>query len=82
MKVISFCISIFYSLCGFSQEKQNPADTLIPIQHKRDTQRVEPKLEGGALIDTINTKDKKFKFHSFPGDSLQKHPSSKKDSLK
>jgi hypothetical protein len=39
--------------------QQHPLnDTLIPKQHLDDTITSEPKLQGGALIDTVNIKDK------------------------
>jgi len=56
-------------------------DTLIPKQHKRDTIKYEPKLQGGALIDTINTKDNKLKHQPARIDTAQKKPTQKKDSV-
>jgi hypothetical protein len=36
-----------------------PNDTIIPEQQLNDTVKYQPKLKGGALIDTINTKGRK-----------------------
>ncbi|MEO8085911.1 MAG: hypothetical protein ABI763_03775 [Bacteroidota bacterium] len=78
----SFIILIF-ALIAINSFAQEPAvnDTLIPIQHKRDTVQYEPKLEGGALIDTINTSDKKFISRPVRPATTPKKPSQKKDSV-
>ncbi len=52
-------------------------DTLIPEQHKRDTIQYEPKLQGGALIDTINTDDPEFKHLPLPIDTPKSFPPKK-----
>ena len=67
MLVFLFCCSVQLTFA------QGPAkDTLIPPQHK-DTIKSEPKLKGGALIDTINTKDKMFQHQPLhPDTSLHK----------
>jgi hypothetical protein len=58
-------------------------DTLIPKQHKGDTIQYEPKLEGGALIDTINTKDaKKHYAPAYIGDTLIKKDSTRYEKKK
>jgi hypothetical protein len=63
LKNISAALLIFLiPVLSFAQ--LHPAnDTLIPKQHRDDTVQYEPKLTGGALIDTINTKEKKFYRH-------------------
>lgn len=50
------CLVLIASLVSIQLFSQVPADTLIPSQHKVDTSGYEPKLNGGALIDTINTR--------------------------
>jgi hypothetical protein len=68
------------SLKCFSQ--QSPVnDTLLPEQHKHDTVQYEPKLDGGALIDTINTKDKKLKNPPSRIQKVPKNPPQKNDSV-
>jgi hypothetical protein len=52
---------ILIAVCSYVQafSQQPPInDTLIPRQHLDDTIPSEPKLQGGALIDTVNIKDK------------------------
>jgi len=52
---------ILIAVSGYFQalSQQPPInDTLIPKQHLDDTIPAEPKLQGGALIDTVNIKDK------------------------
>ena len=55
-KIWAFFILVSAILPAFGQ--QPPVnDTLIPKQHRDDTIEYEPKLQGGALIDTVNIKD-------------------------
>ncbi len=64
-------ISLFTTAC-FAQH-QPVSDTLIPKQHKRDTVVTEPKLDGGALIDTVTPRENKFRHRPVhPVDSLRK----------
>jgi hypothetical protein len=51
--------SMLLLLCGYSYvfSQQSPVDTLVPKQHSDDTVSHEPKLQGGALIDTVNIKN-------------------------
>ncbi|CAN5686715.1 hypothetical protein BH11BAC1_BH11BAC1_12340 [soil metagenome] len=76
-------IILIFALTAINCFAQEPAvnDTLIPIQHRRDTVQYEPKLEGGALIDTINTSDKKFQSRPARPAPTPKKPSQKKDSV-
>jgi hypothetical protein len=72
MKRISLIlIAIAGYIQAFSQQPPPVNDTLIPKQHLDDTIPYEPKLQGGALIDTINIKDKS-----------DYHPGYLKDTLK
>ena len=75
-------LAIFAYTCTFSQ--QRPVnDTLIPEQHDDDTVRYEPKLEGGALIDTVNIKNRPAHEPEFLNDTIKKKrvgkPKGKKD---
>ena len=73
--------SILIALCGntFVFSQQSPVnDTLIPKQHKDDTVSYEPKLEGGALIDTVNLKDKPVHQPGYLNDTLKKKKNSEK----
>ena len=57
---------------GFAFSQQHPVnDTLIPKQHKDDTLISEPKLPGGALIDTVNIKDKPTHHPQYLNDTLK-----------
>ena len=63
--IITFCFAAFGQLPPVN-------DTLIPKQHRDDTIMYEPKLQGGALIDTVNIKDSKPKHQpGYVNDSLK-----------
>jgi len=49
-----FLFASFYMMAFSQQPPVN--DTLIPKQQLDDTAQNEPKLQGGAIIDTINIK--------------------------
>jgi len=55
-----FSLLIFFPVLNAFAQQPPVNDTLIPKQHRDDTVQYEPKLKGGALIDTINTKENKF----------------------
>ena len=81
-KICSILFTIFAYTCAFSQ--QRPVnDTLIPEQHDDDTVRYEPKLEGGALIDTVNIKDRPVHEPGYLNDTIKRKkvekPKGKKD---
>jgi hypothetical protein len=61
MKLMPFVFSMCLLISLRSAAQQPVNDTLIPKQHLDDTLQYEPKLQGGALIDTIHTGDKQFK---------------------
>ena len=75
---IAVCF-IFFIPFYCSAQLRPVNDTLIPEQHKRDTIQYEPKLQGGALIDTVNSGDKEFKHFQKQIDTLKAIPP-KKDS--
>ena len=58
---------------GFAQSPPVP-DSLMPPKRSSDTVKEIPKLTGGALIDTINTKKNKDRPRPVQNDSLQKKP--------
>ena len=86
-QVMKKICSILTLICGYiSVYSQQPPvnDTLIPRQHRDDTVEYEPKLQGGALIDTVNIKDTVKYQPGFVKDTLDKtnrkeNPKSKKD---
>jgi hypothetical protein len=66
--------SIIIAACGYlpAFSQQPPInDTLIPKQHRDDTTQYEPKLIGGALIDTVNIKDTSNYQPGFLKDTLE-----------
>jgi hypothetical protein len=66
--------SILITICGYMQafSQQPPVnDTIIPKQHRDDTIPSEPKLNGGALIDTVNIKDTVHYRPGFLNDTLE-----------
>ena len=77
MKKIHAFFPLFL-IASFSLAQQPPVnDTLIPKQHRDDTIQYEPKLEGGALIDTINTRDHELHHPAFVRDTLNRRDSIK-----
>lgn len=76
--IFSVCI---VAMCNSLSAQVHPAnDTLLPEQHINDTGLYEPKLPGGALIDTVNTKDTTAVRHRpvHPVDSTLYRPDSAK----
>ena len=71
-------IAIFGYGYAFSQQPNPVNDTLIPKQHKDDTILYEPKLDGGALIDTVNIKDKPNHQPQYLNDTLKEKRSPEK----
>ena len=57
-RICLILIAVAGYIQAFSQQLPPVNDTLIPKQHLDDTILYEPKLQGGALIDTVNIKDK------------------------
>ena len=78
-KIWSISIIVLASLDAFSQQ-QPVNDTLIPKQHRDDTMQYEPKLQGGALIDTVNIKDTSHYQPGYLKDTLERK--SRKDKPK
>lgn len=76
-KFSSFLIAI--SICLHAYSQQPPVnDTLIPKQHRDDTTLYEPKLQGGALIDTVNIDHKPDFQPGYLKDSLNENNRRKK----
>ena len=76
MKLICFIGSLVILLSvNANAQTPSPTDTLLPAPSKPDTTIAEPKLRGGALIDTINTEKNKYKLKPIhPGDTLHERP--------
>ena len=76
-KLSSFLVATTICLHAYSQ--QSPVnDTLIPKQHRDDTSLYEPKLQGGALIDTVNIDNKPEYQPGYLKDSLKDNNRRKK----
>ena len=78
MKKTSLCLTgLLIWLMSAGQLPVAP-DTLFPKKTQSDTVKPEPKLKGGALIDTVNTKKKRF---NPMNDTLPKNPKQRRDTI-
>lgn len=68
-KVTIYIIWLGLTIPGLAQNYSLP-DTGLPKKYQEDTVASQPKLKGGALIDTINSK--KYKMNSYPVDTIPK----------
>ena len=76
-------IPLFLALiCGAYAQPVQQEDTLRPRPVPQDTMRYEEKLTGGALIDTINTKEKSHQLRPIHPDKNSKpEPAIRLDSI-
>ena len=72
MKMVTvYILWLGLAISGLAQNYSLP-DTALPKKNREDTLSSPPKLKGGALIDTINSK--KYKSNSYPADTIPKPP--------
>jgi len=74
MKKLAVLVVTFGMFVVAFAQTPAPTDTVLPKKAKADTIIPEPKLKGGALIDTVNTEKNKYKLKPIhPGDSIHEN---------
>lgn len=82
MKKTISILAFIALICNSNAQQVLPEDTLRPRPEPQDTVRYEEKLPGGALIDTINTKEKSHQLRPIhPEKKTQPGPAIPSDSL-